>query len=506
MRAQSTSIPAPIGGWNARDSIADMSPTDSPSIINWFPMTTDVMMRKGYSQYSTGMASQVETVMIYNGAATSKMFGATANGKFYDCSTAGAVGAAAVSGLTNGRWEYVNVATIGGNYMLCVNGNDKLRGYSGSAWWTDGDGTHDITGVNTQSISNITLFKNRVWMIEKNTLNLWYLPTSSIAGVAEYFPLQGIARKGGYLVDFCAWTIDAGYGVDDLLAMITSKGEVIIYRGTDPASPNSWALVGVWELGSPVGSRCMMKYEGDLLIIGQDGLSPMSAALQSSRVNPKVQLTDKIQWAVSDAVTNYGTNFGWETLYYPKQNMIIMNVPVQTGSAQEQYCMNTITKNWARFQGWSANCWALFGDDPYFGGNGFIGKAWNTYADNGSNISSTCAQAFSYLRAPGQLKRFTMIRPILSTNGSPGVNANLNLDFEINTSSVPISTTPITGATWDTSVWNTGIWGAGNQITKLWQSANGVGYAAGPQLTCVGNGIELHWISTDIVYEPGQIL
>ena len=506
MAAKSTSIPAPVGGWNARDSLADMEATDAVALENWFPTTTDVMVRSGYTQFATGMASQVESLMNYTGGSADKLFAFTANGKIYEVTAGGAVGAAVVTGLTNGRWETQNISTAGGNFVMCVNGADKLRGYNGTAWWTDGDGTHDITGFNTALATNITLFKNRIWMIEKNTLNAWYLPTSSIAGAASQYPLQSIARSGGYLVDFCAWTIDAGYGVDDFIAFVTSKGEVIVYKGTDPSSVATWGLVGIWQLGSPVGKRCLMKYEGDLLVIGQDGLSPMSAALQSSRVNPKVQLTDKIQWAVSDAVTNYGSNFGWETLYYPKQNMLIMNVPVSTGSGQQQYVMNTITKNWCKFTGWNANTWCLFQDNPFFGGNGFVGKAWNTSADNGTNITSTASQAFTYLRSPGILKRFTMIRPVLSTDGNPGISANLNIDFQINTSSTPVATTPTTAGLWDTALWDSGIYSSGLTITKLWQGAAGVGYSAGAQVIGVTNGIQLRWVSTDIVYETGGIL
>src|SRR5574343_116749 len=164
MRSRSSSIPAPVGGWNARDSLAEMSPIDAASLENWFPTTTDVMVRKGYSQHATGMGSQVETIMTYSGGATDRMFAATANGKFYNVTSAGAVGAAAVSGLSNGRWEYQNISTSGGNFLLAVNGTDKLRGYDGTNWWTDGDGSHDITGVETAGAYNITLFKNRIWM------------------------------------------------------------------------------------------------------------------------------------------------------------------------------------------------------------------------------------------------------------------------------------------------------------------------------------------------------
>lgn len=505
-KSRSTSIPAPVGGWNARDSLADMAPTDAVVLENWFPTTTDVMVRYGYTEFATGMGSQVETLMNYTGGAADSLFAFTSNGNVYNVTSGGAVGAAVVTGLTNGRWDTQNIATSGGNFVMGVNGADKLRGYNGTTWWTDGDGTHDITGFDTATATNITLFKNRIWFIEENTLNAWYLPTSSIAGAASQFPLQSIARSGGYLVDFCAWTIDAGYGVDDLLAFVTSKGEVIVYKGTDPSSANTWALVGIWQIGSPVGKRCMMKYEGDLLVIGQDGLSPMSAALQSSRVNPKVQLTDKIQSAVSDAVTNYGSNFGWETLYYPKQNMLIMNVPVATGSGQEQYVMNTITKNWCKFTGWNANTWCLFQDNPYFGGDGFVGKAWNTYADNGTNIDSTASQAFSYLRSPGILKRFTMIRPVLSTDGYPGITANLNIDFQVDTSSSTIVTLPVTAGLWDVALWDIGVYSGGLEITKYWQGASGVGYSAGAQVVSAINGIQLRWVSTDIVFETGGIL
>ena len=47
--AKTASVPSPIGGWNARDSLANMSPTDAVQLVNWFPTPTDVTMRKGYS-------------------------------------------------------------------------------------------------------------------------------------------------------------------------------------------------------------------------------------------------------------------------------------------------------------------------------------------------------------------------------------------------------------------------------------------------------------------------
>ena len=503
-RATSSSLPAPVGGWNARDSLASMASNEAVYLENWFPQTTDVAMRGGYTNFATGMTGQVESILSYAGTSTDKLFAAVGT-KIYDVTSGGAVGAASVSSLFNAKFQYQNVATAGGNFMLCVNGADKLRGFNGTTWWIDGDGAHDITGLDTSTVSQINLFKNRVWLIQNASLNVYYLGTSAIAGAAIAFPLQGIARLGGYVMAMGTWTIDAGQGVDDLAVFVTNRGEIIVYKGTDPASASTWALVGVWQLGAPVGRRCFLKYAGDLLIISQDGLLPLSSALQSSRVNPKVALTDKIQFAVSKAVTNYGANFGWQVIYWAKNNQLYLNVPVDTGT-QEQFVMNTITKAWCNFTGWSANCWEIFQDNLYFGSNGVVCKAYDGYADGTNNIVSDAKQAFNYFGSRGILKRFTMMRPVMQSTGLPSVLGNINVDFEEAIPTSPISFTANAYGVWDTALWSTSIWAGNLATSKNWQGVNGVGYCAAIRLVSATNGLDVRWVSTDIVMERGGIL
>ena len=505
LRQSSVSIPAPIGGWNARDSMADMAPTDAVTMINWFPGTTEVILREGYVEWSTGLIDQVQTLMSYAGAGAVQLFG-VAGGNIYDCTNFGPVGAASVSGLTNSKLQYQNVSTSGGDFMLCVNGDDKLQGYDGTSWWVDGDGSHDITGVDTTTINNITLFKNRIWMVQENSLSVWYLGTLSIAGAATEFPLQGVAQLGGYVVAAATWTIDAGYGVDDNLAFITSRGEIIVYKGTDPTSSTTWALIGVWRLGAPVGQRCLLKYQGDLLIISQDGVMPLSGALQSSRVNPRVALTDKIQSAVSNSIDVYGDNFGWQLLFFPKKNMLFLNVPINEDGEQEQYVMNTITRNWCQFQGWSANCWELFEDDAFFGGDGIVGRTFYAESDNGNNIQANVLQAFNYFGKPGRQKHFTLARPILRTSGNPQLSYNVNVDFNLERSTYPLSFSPTPDAIWDVSLWDSGLWGGDLSVQKNWVGVNKVGYCASTQLQLAAKDIQVRWVSTDLVFEMGSVL
>lgn len=504
-RTSTTSLPCPIGGWNALDSLADMPATDARFLTNWFPSTSDILLRYGYSNHATGLGAQVETVAHYSGGATDKLF-AWAGTDVYDVTAAGAVGAAVVSSLTNAKWQFINVANAAGNWFMAVNGTDKLLLYDGTTWEkVDGASAHAITGVTTTTLSNIQLFKFRVWFIQKNTLDAWYLGTNAISGAATKFTLAGVAKKGGYLVAMGTWTIDAGQGVDDKLVFVTNKGEVIVYAGTDPSSASTWALEGVWELGSPIGARCFMKYAGDLLLICQDGLLPLSAALQSSRVQPRVALTNKIQYATSAAISSYSANFGWQLLYFPKENMLFLNVPVSVGN-QQQYVMNTITKSWCNFTGWAANCWELYQDEPYFGANGVVCKAWDTLADNGANINATGAQAFNYFGTRGKQKRWTLTRPIIQANGLPSIQSGLDIDYE-EEAVTPISVQAYApNSAWDTSLWDAGIWGGSLSVYKYWQGINGIGFTASYRIQGASNGIETRWLGTDFVYEDGGVL
>lgn len=498
-RAREKTISAPIGGWNALNSLESMPENDAPILTNWFPTPTTCINRYGYTQFATGLGAQVETVATFAGLTSSKMI-AAAGTNIYDVTNGGAVGAAVQSGLTNARWQYVNYSNTSGSYLYLVNGADAPRYWDGTNWTNAA-----ITGVTPANLIHINLHKNRVWFVEKNSLNAWYLATSAIAGAATKFDLTGVVQQGGYLVAMATWSIDAGYGLDDYAVFLTSKGEVLVYKGADPADATTWGLIGDFQIGAPIGRRCFVKFSGDLLVICQDGLYPMSGALQSSRTNPKIALSYKIQYAMSVAISSYGSNFGWQAIQFPKENMIWVNVPISEGSSQQQYVMNTITKAWCNFTGWGANCWEIFNDNPYFGGNGYVGKAWDSLADNGTNIVTDGLQAFNYFGTEA-LKRFTMIRPFLQTNGSPAVQGSLNIDFSLADPTSMLSFSPTSYATWDSGTWDLSVWGGELSLSSQWQGANGIGNTAGVRLKSATQGIQVQWAATTVVWESGGIL
>jgi len=523
-RAKAKTLPPPYGGLNTRDSLADMEETDAAVLQNYWSSKTSVDARKGYTPWTSSIIGYVETLMAYSGSTTNKLFAATSAGTIYGVTTQDsyltdengnyvttedgrtlvietAGSSTDVTGLTNGRWQYVNFATSGGNYLISANGADDVRSYDGTTW-----ATPTITGVTSANLVHVNAHKERLWFVENGSLRAWYLPTKSIAGAASALDLRSVARKGGYLMAMGTWTIDAGYGVDDLAVWITSNGEVIVYRGTDPASATTWALVGIWEIGSPLGRRCFLKWGGDLLVINRDGVLPMSAALQSSRVNHSVALTDKIKPTFSEAALNYASNFGWQLVFYPNANQLILNVPEVERNRQVQYAMNTIKKTWWPFSGWNAGCWEVFNDILYFGGYQLVGRAWNSNADAGTDISVRGIQAFNYLNKAGIEKRVTAFETVYYTSGSPSVFGGVNVDFDTTENDSSLETRTSLYGTWDTGKFDSALWAPAIDLRKSWNGARGVGNAFAPTINADINGIELQWVNSTIVYEEGAFL
>jgi hypothetical protein len=265
-------------------------------------------------------------------------------------------------------------------------------------------------------------------------------------------------------------------------------------------------LIGVYDIGSPIGRRCLMKYAGDVLIICKDGLAPLSKALMSSRVNSQEMLTDKIQHVMSEYTTTYGANFGWETILYPQENMLLVNVPA-SATTSYQLVMNTISGAWSRFTGWNAACFELHGDLIYFGGDGVVCKAWDTQADNGNNISFEAQQSFSYLGSGDQLKQVKMLRPIISTDGSPAILLGVNTDFDMTQPTGVPTFSANTAATWDVGTWDGGLlWGGDLQVKRDWQTAFGIGYCISAHMMGASKNLKLRWAATDYLLSSGGVI
>jgi hypothetical protein len=132
--SRTLSVPAPVGGWNTRDMLAEMKPNEAVILDNMFCLTSSVRVRPGSVDYVTAIPSDVHTLMAYRSiTGTSELF-AAAGTEIYDVSVAGVCGAPVLAGLANDDWQHLIFGTSAGHYMIAVNGAHLPIIYDGSAW------------------------------------------------------------------------------------------------------------------------------------------------------------------------------------------------------------------------------------------------------------------------------------------------------------------------------------------------------------------------------------
>lgn len=507
-RSLTVQIEAPVKGWTSESSPVNAEEGTALILENWFPEAEGIRLRRGYTEHATGMTGAVETVLVYTSASDSKMF-ACNGGNIYDVTTDGPVGAADVSSLTNDRWQFVMFATVSAPYLVTCNGADSVRNYNGSAW-----STPSITGVTSSTLVHVTSHKNRIWFTQVNSTDLWYLDVNSISGAATKFGVGGLFKRGGYVMACGTWSVDSGTGMDDLFVVWSSEGEVAIYQGTDPSSSTTWSLVGVFTTGKPIGRRCMFPVGGDLALITEDGVLPISGLMKADRaVASEKALTSKIRQAYSDAVTRSRDAFGWQFISHPISNMALLNVPASGSFPVYQFALNTITGAWARFSGMDAYCFASFDNGLYFGGDGTVFRADYGGTDNGETISAICLPAYMHLSARGKLKHVLMVQPLYTTDviaPSPDIQTAINYEMPVTVSSGDVATGGF--FTWDVSEWDgPDIW-FGYTVNYDWVSPGNLGSVISPYTTITldasdaASTFKYMLTGWTILYEVGGVL
>lgn len=497
------SISSPITGWNTRDALDKMAPTDAVTLDNWFPNEGGLYVRGGSATYASGMGSgNVETLATFTGGATQKLL-AAANLNIYDISAAGA-GTSLASGFANNRWQSAN---FNGTLQL-VNGADTPQKYDGStiasAGWSG-------SGLTVTNLVGVITFKSRLWFWENASQNLWYGGTNAITGTLTKFPLGTVAQSGGNVVCLNTMSNDGGDGPNDYLIIALSTGETLFYGGIDPTAQATFALVGRYQMAPPINIRAIVRYGGDCYLTTRNDHTQMStilAALASGQPPPPSKATG----AVQAAVAANAAGFGWQAVFFGDGHKILFNIPNSDGTFS-QHVFSTTQRAWCRFQNWNASCFGVYNNKLYYGtSGGLVNQADTGNADiGGVGIAADGQQAWTPLAAtlqnsfnPAYRKRVAAIRPIINAVGPITFGFGVGFDYQEPITPTPASSTP-TGSPWDTSPWDTSPWSAENQIDVHWRSSGGSGQNIGLRLKCTAVQ-QIIWLRTDFRVELGKNL
>lgn len=365
-------------------------------------------------------------------------------------------------------------------------------------------------GLTTADLSFVWIYKEALYFIEKNSLRAWYLEPDMIGGELKPYPLNGFFDKGGSLLWGQSWSLassDAG-GLSSQNVFTTTEGESAVFQGINP-SDASWAQVGVYTVGKPLGKHGFIRAGGDIVIATDVGDIALSKAVQvdySVLAPNAVSYPINVDW--NDAINERGRN--WHCEVWPEGQMAIV-IPPNTDSLDPiWFVSNANTGAWAPFTGWRANCVLSWNGRLFYGSdNGYVFEAMVGGTDNGDPYTGVYVPLFSDVGKPTANKSARMAR--VETKSRAAINEKVSCLFDFDTAvpSPPDSSLVPVGNEWDNAIWNSSLWNANRSavITKRRHSVGGNGYRLAPVFQVTSGAVvplDVEIVTLDVLWESAD--
>jgi hypothetical protein len=495
--AGSRSIPFPVGGWNTRDPLDSMEPIYAQKLDNIFPNERAGELRGGSTAFcSAGLGTgEVGTLTEQVTVAGVRKFIACANGKIINITTGTASDLG--TGFSVNRWQTVDFR--GSKFFF--NGTDQPQQYDGTTL-----AAATYTGLTDNDIIQGTIYRNRLWVVPKNSASLWYGAPNAKTGALTEFPLDPFLEKGGYIMFATTWTRDSGISSSQLLVACSSEGEILIYGGANPDAGDV-ILVARLSASKPLGRRAYLNYLSDVEIMTQTGVISLASALGKVVISGSGDLTDLIAPTFNDAARMYGDNFGWQAILYPNGRRIIYNIPISSGSQSHQYVRNVVTGAWCRFTGMNAASWGIYNNSLYYGTNdGKVIQADTGANDQDSFINFSAFLSYNYFGDREHVKHFNNVRPIFLADSNMSLSLTMSVDYDENLSGDTISVTGTSGSSWDSAFWDTASWGGSSVSGSDWYAINGIGRSGALKMEGSVKDVRFSVNAFHVTYDSGGIL
>jgi hypothetical protein len=540
-----TTLPAPTRGIIQDENEAYMRPGGAIIQDNWAPTLRGCKLRGGFIRHCVlPEAVFISSGFEYSDGVSHKMFAAN-NVNLYDVTTSTPALVNTWGGNNSGNWAAAQYTTADNvNWLLAVNdyGDPPLR-FNGSIWTrldppatppaTAPDGASWITGPVGSAVEQgdnlvyVWKYRSRLFFIEKNSFNAWYLDIDAIGGVLQQIPLSGAAAKGGRLLFGATWsTQDVGdAGADDRCVFVTTEGEALIFAGTNPGDAASWRQEGRYAIGRPIDMNAHLQLGGDLLICTVDGIVPLSVAIQKDSGQLELSmLTRSIKnlWRAEVAAKPPGTY--WTLKKWDEYGAFFVATPISSVSILglqgpgPHHCLlaNDATGAWARFT-WDATCFLQSGSDFFFGTpNGIIMQAEKGGQDDGALYTATLVGGWETFGAPANQVTWMQSRCIFRSRWNQPFAPQLSatIDYRLNIPNPPdAGPDPGPGEVWDQGTWDATHWDVPVIFVDpirntLWVSIGQTGFAHAPiiQVTVHQAALpEVELLATSVTYLPAGV-
>lgn len=365
-----------------------------------------------------------------------------------------------------------------------------------------------VDGIDPANLSQNWAYKSRLFYVEKNSLNAWYLAADSISGTITKLPLGGVFTLGGSLLFGSSWSLETGTGgLSEQCVFVTTEGEVAVFQGSDPSTAATWSKVGTYRIGKPLGAKAHFRAGGDIVIATDIGLIPLSQALQKDfAVLSPSAISAQIETIWNEEVKSRSGG-DWNCIVWSEGQMAIVVPPMTTDQPAVMYVTNTRTGGWSKFTGWQANCLAVFQGRLFFGSNdGLVIEGNVTGADQGNPYTGVFVPMFSNFGVMGR-KVASMSRAVTRAFFDPNEKLSMQADHQVSLPSPPNAGEFVSANAWGAGIWGESKWGgvAIKNTFGKWRSTPMNGDVLAPAFQTTSGGVsplDVEIVRVDVAFQP----
>lgn len=396
---------------------------------------------------------------------------------------------------------------------------ETITGNFGTAT-TVGGTTQLVPGVSfpsgvaltTADLSYVWAYKNRIWFIQKNSLDAWYMPVDQVGGELTKWPMGGVFPRGGSLIWGQAWSLYSGGsgGLSDQCVFATTEGDVAAYQGLSPEPSQGWEQVGLYRVGKPMGKHGFIKAGGDLVIATTVGFVSLAEA---SKRDYAALGQGAVSYPIEDLWGQTALERGrddWRCQIWANGQMTLISPPTPTGSMPLVFAVNTNTGKWCTITGWDITAMVEFQDGIYFGtSTGAVRQGWVGGRDEKEPYVGRMLPLFNNMQAPASLKVLKMARAITRSAYDVRVQLSGHSDYKVNFPAPPSQGEITVGNEWDNAVWGESVWNEdrGAIVSGDWVSVGGSGHDVSIGAQTVSNALvpsDMELVRIDVTYVLGD--
>lgn len=402
--AREINIPLPIKGVLAEASTAEVSAMFAGELTNWKSTGASLELRSQYGLDASGLfALQRIPYEFGDSEEYIRVLGS-------DIRTASA-------SLSKAYAQDYTHGLISG-YAIMADGSGDPVLYDGTTLSNAAFTTS--TSVTQDQFDGVLAHQDRPFFWKTGDgLDFYYGDVGAVSGALDRYPLGRLGNIRGKIRSMKSLTVDAGHGMNDVLAIFTTTGDIIVYEGLDPGNTLDWRQLARLRVAPPIDKDAFIEVGSDVWMLTKSGIVSVARTLRDSELALVSTISRPIRKRLIARIEEGGT---WSMHMAADATTVIINRV--HGGAASQFMYRTDTKTWDETD-YPAKAWHNLGQKTQF--TTLDGMLATLGQDGGFEITATWKSGWFRLpRSSG----ITYLKPTIIANGALSVTVTLLSDHD----------------------------------------------------------------------------